>query len=335
MSARLRIALEAGGLSLPETGTISVLRPAAEMDLSDLPRDRLEIVQPVKPDFDHFKNTGYESVAASDTPVAMTLVCLPRAKALAQALIAEACSRSDGLVAVDGSKTDGVDSLLKACLARVAVSGPISKAHGKLFWFSATDTFNDWCAPAEQMVDGFVTAPGVFSADGPDPASVALLAALPRLAGHVVDLGAGWGFLSAGLLQQDGIKILDLVEADATALECARQNVRDPRTQFHWADATTWTPATPVDAVVMNPPFHTGRAADPSLGRSFIDAAARVLAPSGQLWMVANRHLPYEATLTDRFASVEEIAGDTKFKVLRAQRPIRARKSAVPRRTRR
>jgi 16S rRNA (guanine1207-N2)-methyltransferase len=43
-----------------------------------------------------------------------------------------------------------------------------------------------------------VTRPGVFSADGPDPASQALAAHLPeKLPTRMVDLGAGWGWLSA------------------------------------------------------------------------------------------------------------------------------------------
>ena len=108
-----------------------------------------------------------------------------------------------------------------------------------------------------------------------------------------------------------------------TSLDCARRNVTDPRARFHWADATRWSPEDKIDAVVMNPPFHTGRSADPGLGRDFIRAAARVLAPSGRLWMVANRHLGYETALKVCFAHVEEIAGDTRFKVIHATRPIR------------
>jgi len=73
----------------------------------------------------------------------------------------------------------------------------------------------------------------------------------------------------------------------------------------------------------MNPPFHTGRAAEPSLGRAFIAAASRMLAPHGKLWMVANRHLPYEQALRDQFRNVDEIAGDGAFKVFHANRPIK------------
>jgi 16S rRNA (guanine1207-N2)-methyltransferase len=73
----------------------------------------------------------------------------------------------------------------------------------------------------------------------------------------------------------------------------------------------------------MNPPFHTSRAADPALGQAFLQAGHSVLAPGGRLWVVANRHLPYENTLTGLFAQVSEIGGDASFKVLEAVRPKR------------
>ena len=68
----------------------------------------------------------------------------------------------------------------------------------------------------------------------------------------------------------------------------------------------------------MNPPFHEGRAADPHLGARFIRAAAGLLTGAGRLWMVANRHLPYEAALSELFADVQEIGGDNRFKVITA-----------------
>jgi 16S rRNA (guanine1207-N2)-methyltransferase len=335
MSARLPLAIETGGLSLPETGSLSVLQPVAGFDLSPLPRNRLQVVQPFKPDFDHFQELGYDCLPSADTPCAAALVCLPRAKALARSLIAEAARRGAGLVIVDGAKTDGVDSILKEIRKRVDIHGPLSKAHGKIFWFHPKpDTFADWQGTL-QAVNGFTTAPGVFSADGIDPASQLLADALPKHLGkHVIDLGAGWGYLSARILADRIIERVDLVEADARALDCARRNITDARVVFHWADVTSWAPDTRADAVIMNPPFHTGRAANPSLGRAFVTAAARMLTPSGQLWMVANRHLPYERSLEEGFARVEEIGGDSRFKILHAIRP-RAHAKPTPTRTRR
>ncbi|RYI05251.1 MAG: MFS transporter, partial [Acetobacteraceae bacterium] len=131
------------------------------------------------------------------------------------------------------------------------------------------------------------------------------------------------GFLASEILKRPGVRKLDLVEAEADALDCARVNVTDPRARFHWADATTWRPETLLDVVVMNPPFHTGREADPALGAAFIRAARRMLAPSGELWMVANRHLPYEAVLSECFLEVRDAGGTNGFRVIHAIKPRR------------
>ena len=323
---RLSLALQSGLLSLPQEGRILSLAPKGPGDLVALPRDNTLALQPMKPAHDAIAAAGFECALTSEGRFAAAIVFLPRAKALAQALIAKAAQIADR-VYVDGQKTDGVDSLLKACKKRSDILGSFSKAHGKLFWFEGGD-FSDWVAADQQTIEGgYQTAPGVFSADGVDPASRALVAALPeKLGKQVADLGAGWGYLSRAILERADVETLYLVEADHAALECARANVSDGRADFHWADATTWEPRARMNAVVMNPPFHTGRTADPDLGRAFIAAAARMLAPTGQLWMVANRHLPYEAALGDLFAKVEEVAGDNRFKILRAERPARARR---------
>lgn len=321
MSPRLDLALQSG---LVLSHPLTVIGPTDATDLSALP-SQTQVVQPFKPFHDHFAAQGFSVVPDAHEACQDAIVFLPRAKALARSRVQQACARAGGVVVVDGAKTDGVDSLLKDIRNRVAVQGPISKAHGKIFWFQADcQAFADWAAPEHQTVDGFQTAPGVFSADGIDPASALLQAALPDKPGaRLADLGAGWGFLSAGLLQAAGLKTLHLVEADHAALTCARANVTDPRAQFHWADAVTWRAPEPLDTVVMNPPFHTSRSADPTLGQGFITSAARNLIRNGTLWMVANRHLPYETTLNGAFAQVEEVTGDNRFKVFRASRPRR------------
>jgi 16S rRNA (guanine1207-N2)-methyltransferase len=155
---------------------------------------------------------------------------------------------------------------------------------------------------------------------------MALAKALPaRLGPRVADLGAGWGFLSRAILEREGVAELHLVEADHAALECAQRNITDPRARFHWADATAFKPDAAVDTVVTNPPFHVSRAADPSLGRAFIEAARRILTPRGELWLVANRHLPYEKALRDAFREVTETGEDPSFKVFHASHPLRSR----------
>ena len=324
-ASRLSLALSSGDVSLPEAGRIAVFAPRAESDLSPLPVGLVHVITGFKPDHDHFAALGFDCAVAPEARYAASVVFLPRAKPRAQALIAEAASITDGPVIVDGAKTDGIESILKACRARTTVSAPLSKAHGKLFWFPAGPGFEDWTAGEPQEIEGgFVTAPGVFSADGIDPASRLLADHLPAKLGRTVaDLGAGWGYLSARILERDSIEALHLVEADHAALDCARINVPDARAHLHWEDATRWHPDAPLDTVVTNPPFHAGRKGEPDIGLSFIRAAAGMLKPRGELFLVANRHLPYEAGLGAHFAETTEIGGDTRFKILRATRPSR------------
>ena len=193
MSARLILALNAGGLVLPETGMIAVFHPRDAADLSGLPMDRLIVIQPFRPDHDALADAGYDCRTDGDTlpACAASLVFLPRAKALARALVAKAATTSGGMVIVDGAKTDGIDSILRDVKKRTDVSGPLSKAHGKLFWFDATAAdWSDWSARPAQIAEGFQTLPGVFSADAIDPASALLAAHLPVHLGDVVaDLG--------------------------------------------------------------------------------------------------------------------------------------------------
>ncbi|TVP74268.1 MAG: class I SAM-dependent methyltransferase [Rhodobacteraceae bacterium] len=332
---RLALALEAG-LVLPGPN-LSVYRPRAGEDfsplLSALPREAVQMVQSFKPDHEALAQAGW-SVAANSAPAAAALICLPRAKAEAFALIAEAVAQGARLVVVDGQKSDGVESVLKALRARVTVSEAISKAHGKLFWFAPTGLdFSDWAAAPRTLRDPalgtFETLPGVFSADGIDPGSALLAASLPpKLPARMADLGAGWGYLSAAILGREGVETLHLVEAEAQALDLARRNLDDPRAEFHWADACSFALPASLGGVVMNPPFHTGRSAQPALGLAFIAAAARMLGTRGTLWMVANRHLPYEGALAQYFQRHDVLTETNVFRVWQASGP----RSTKPRR---
>ena len=151
-SARLSLALETGAIELPETGQVAVYRPHAGEDLSALPRDRVVVLTGFKPDQDLFA-TRYSVTPAP--PYAAAIVCLPRSREAARALIARAAAEVSpgGRIAVDGQKTDGIDTALKDLRARVDLSESLSKAHGKLASFTAGPDLSDWSAKAAQ-VDG-------------------------------------------------------------------------------------------------------------------------------------------------------------------------------------
>ncbi|MGR3490941.1 MAG: class I SAM-dependent methyltransferase [Shimia sp.] len=314
---RLRLALEEGlGLG----GPTHVHLPPADYDISPLPNPH--IFTPNWTIAQAFRGVPVNAEA----PAAGThVIVAPREKALARDVIARSAAMG-GLIVVDGQRTEGIDSLWRACRKLADVGGSVTKAHGRLFWMTAEPTaFAEW-RWEQPEVYGFTLAPGVFSADGIDPGSLALAEALPeQLTGRVIDLGAGWGYLSA-VAQHRGADHIDLVEVNAMALACARQNVDPERASFHWHDVTAWEPRALADHIIMNPPFHAGRSGAPDLGQAFIRKAKACLQPRGTLWMVANRHLPYEETLSAAFAQVEEQPvrdGFQGYKVLRATRPRR------------
>ena len=314
--ARLTLAFDTG-LARGD-GPVALLHPPVGFDLAGLPTPL--IIQPHVALNAAWHNQGFDcDVVLPDRRFALAVVCCTRSKQQTADLIAQAAACAD-IVVVDGQKIDGVDSHYKTLRKLTRVKGMITKAHGRLFWFAGMQL------PSLRAVDqnfrGFITQSGVFSAGAVDSASALLAEALPEhLAGDVLDLGAGWGYLSAEIVKRVGVTRLDLVEADYFALDCAKRNLCDPRAKFHWADARDWTGV--YDAVVMNPPFHTGREGDPELGRAFITAARSCLRPKGTLYMVANRHLPYETTLEQCFAKVLELPGNGRFKLFQASRPKR------------
>ncbi|MGR3291642.1 MAG: class I SAM-dependent methyltransferase [Paracoccaceae bacterium] len=322
--SRLTLAIETGIVALPADGKIAVFHPTAISDISALPKDQIEIIQGFYPAHQAFLDRGYSVSVSADGNFTSSIVFLPRSKTLAKATVAIASAvAGNGTVVIDGQKTDGIGSILKGCRDLGAdVSGVYSKAHGKLFTISGGD-FSSWRAAGPTKIEGgFVTDSGVFSADAVDRGSAVLAACLPdKLKGKVADLGAGWGYLSHQILQRTDVVECHLIEAEHVALSCARLNITDARAIFHWADATTFSAVSEFDVIITNPPFHTGRVADHDLGRNFISAASRLLSRRGVVWLVANRHLPYEQHLSAAFKEVVEVTGDASFKVFRAAIP--------------
>ena len=186
--------------------------------------------------------------------------------------------------------------------------------------------FDEWRALGglrEIQGTHFLTQAGIFSCDHIDPGSRLLAEHLPaNLRGTVADLGAGWGYLADSVLRRcPKIERLDLFEADSRALTCARRNLAGHAREitFNWHDVTTGLPNT-YDAIVMNPPFHTGQATAVDLGRAFLQTAAASLRRGGKLFLVANRQLPYEAVLDASGLAWRKTAEDPTYKLLFAHK---------------
>jgi 16S rRNA (guanine1207-N2)-methyltransferase len=263
----------------------------------------------------------------------LVLILPPRQRDEARALYARAVTRTapGGRVLACVRNDEGAKSG-EADLAKLAGSlGHLSKNKCRAFWTQPLQGAADpsllaeWLqldAPRPVAGGRFVSRPGVFAWDRIDAASALLASQLPGdLRGAVADLGAGYGYLSSELLARcPRIESVDLYEAERRALDLARVNLASQAERvalgFHWHDVTSGLHAR-YDVIVSNPPFHAqGREGRPDIGRAFIAAAAQALVPGGRLWLVANRHLPYEAVLDASFGRVRTVAQQAGFKVV-------------------
>ncbi|QIK80602.1 class I SAM-dependent methyltransferase [Lysobacter sp. HDW10] len=263
------------------------------------------------------------------------LVLPPRTRAWSRALLAQAAllAKPDGQILISASNDEGGKSHAADLKQLLGDTVETAKHKCRVAWGSCTHFDKaraaQWIAEAAPKLrtDGLWTQAGVFSADGIDPATAMLLAALPTtLSGAVADFGAGVGVIAKHIAQHcTGVSALALYEADARALAMARKNLEDspvPCT-FHWADVTREVEGR-FDVVVSNPPFHAaGKKGLPELGQQFITVAAKHLSARGSLWLVANAHLPYESVLSASFQEVETVHAARNYKVIKATGPRR------------
>jgi 16S rRNA (guanine1207-N2)-methyltransferase len=232
-----------------------------------------------------------------------------------------------GTLVCAGANDDGAASLEKHVAEALGIADTISKFHSRVFWLikgekTPPDYWRGLAGLQPVSDSSWLSTPGIFAWDKIDDGSALLAAHLPNdLSGHIADFGCGWGYLSREALSRSpGIQHVDLIDAEHLALSAARANIVDERASFHWLDLTTEKPPHTYDAILCNPPFHTGRASTPALGQQVIGAASRALKPGGRFYMVANRGLPYEPMLKANFASFAILADNNKFRITFARR---------------
>jgi len=335
----LFLPIASGQLRLPDDGRVLFLRARDGAPLRAFAGAGWRCAQSFKPFAEELGRAGLAvGEPAPDDRFELVLVLPPRQRDEARALFARAARHLSpgGVVLAAVPNAEGAKAAEGDAVRLFGAVRNLSKHKCRVFWASAGDAMDLSLRDAWEALDaprriagGYLSRPGLFAWDRIDAASALLAAQLPDdLHGRVADIGAGYGYLAAQVIARcPGVTAVDLYEAEARALEPARINMaeaiaasgRAVDADAHWHDVTAGLPCR-YDAIVTNPPFHQGRADLPELGRAFIDAAADALLPRGRLWLVANRHLPYEATLAARFAQVRTVAAQEGFKVIEAVR---------------
>ena len=158
------------------------------------------------------------------------------------------------------------------------------------------------------VIDGFISG------------AAALIAGMQIPSGaRVLDLGCGTGLVGLAALRRGANVTLTDVSARAvlSAQETLAANGYPDIPVAHACGAVTIETAT-FDVVVANPPFHQGHGLHFEVAQFFIEEAARVLKAGGRLYLVANAFLGYEPWLRARFARVQQVWNDRRFRVWEA-----------------
>jgi 16S rRNA (guanine1207-N2)-methyltransferase len=266
-------------------------------------------------------------------PFDAALLRLPRAKA-EQEMAAHACLSvldSGGRLVVQGGNDEGIRSFADVLAALCGdVTTLATRGHGRVLAAGRPDDLRRvsgslaaWRRMAPLDIAGltrdWVTYPGMFAAERVDEGTALLIGALPALstAARVLDYGCGSGVIGAAVAARHPAVALDLLDNDAVALEAARENL--PEARVILADALGHVGAVRYDAILSNPPLHSGAREDHTLLQQLIADAPRHLKPAGVLQIVVQRRVPLDRLLAKRFAEVTLAAENGRYRVWRAQ----------------
>lgn len=165
---------------------------------------------------------------------------------------------------------------------------------------------------------------GGFAGGKIDEGTSLLLEALEvRITDVALDLGCGAGFIGAHIAERAHKGQTTLVDSSLASVAAASELLKTRN--LHNAQALPSDGIEVIrdqrfDLIATNPPFHAGGIQTTAIAERFIREAATVLRPRGRFYLVANRFLKYEPTLRSCFGLIEEVAGNARFKVLRATR---------------
>jgi 16S rRNA (guanine1207-N2)-methyltransferase len=166
-----------------------------------------------------------------------------------------------------------------------------------------------------------VSQPGVFAWDRLDDGTAALIETMEVQPDEtVLDLGCGAGLLALQAARRGGR--VTGVDADLRAVESAQRTLAANHVDAEVliSDCARAVSERRFDVVLCNPPFHQGVGVEYDVARQMVRDAAAVLRPGARLYLVSNAFIRYERDMASRFARVEEVFNNRRYRVLLATR---------------
>lgn len=260
-------------------------------------------------------------------PIDMVLLYWPKAKVEAHYLLNMLMAKlgKDTEICVVGENRNGV----RSAEALFAPYGKLIKYDSarrcSFYWGQCTETptpfhQKDWLRQYPLVVGSteltIYSLPGVFSHGELDLGSQLLLENLPALSGKVLDFGCGAGVI--GAVMKKRYPEIDVTLTDISALAIASAKITLEKNQLDGtvipSDVYSQLPMQ-FDALISNPPFHSGRKTFYEATENWIAQAPEHLTENGKMILVANRFLPYPDLIEATFGHCAAIAKDNKFSV--------------------
>lgn len=227
--------------------------------------------------------------------------------------------KRDGRLYIVGAKDRGILSVAKEMQARFGNVETLVISKGQRVVSSQQ---------VERSVDERANSDdltlSLFAGGQLDEGTRLLLEALQvRTSDEALDIGCGAGYVGlhiARLAVQGQVTMVDVSLAAVAAATRAIHESGLSNVRVLASDGAQAMLTQHFDLVVTNPPFHQGGIQTPAIAERFIREAAQVLRPRGRLYLVANRFLKYEPTIRTAFGNVVEVSGNSRYKVLRAEK---------------
>jgi 16S rRNA (guanine1207-N2)-methyltransferase len=179
-------------------------------------------------------------------------------------------------------------------------------------WRETKETFN-------YDNSSYATYPGVFSHGKLDTGTNVLLKNIvPARFGRVLDLACGSGVIGLHLKKIAPHLEIELCDIHSMAIEASQHNAKISNLSV---DIFTSDGFQNVQGryqqIITNPPFHQGIDTDYSFASQLFIQAKKHLVKFGQLWIIANRQLPYEQWAEENSWRCELICQENGYKVLK------------------
>ncbi|MBQ4811901.1 16S rRNA methyltransferase [Pseudoalteromonas luteoviolacea] len=258
----------------------------------------------------------------------------PKSKPEAQMMLSNirAISSSDTRLLVVGENKGGVKSVEKQLKSYAEASFKLDSAKHCILYefnnlspehqFDITHYHQQFRVKAADQEFDAVSVPGVFNHGKLDVGTELLLnnITLPER-GQALDFGCGAGIIATFILNKRPNLSMHCLDVSALALYASEQTLKLNGHKGTYILSNGLSEVTEkYDAIISNPPFHTGLSTDYSISEAFIKNAKHIMHKRASLQIVANSFLKYPPIIEQYFGTYSTTIKNTKFAVYHADK---------------